>query len=120
MIDDERLKNTPMDLETVRDFCARIDVSIARLYVLFDKGLPRVKVSIGGYKQPRVLIPVAAGLAWYEARQRNAHPRNIAVGQKQKDLAIAERQRRERNRERLRAWNPSHLNLTQSQSGVIQ
>lgn len=117
MIDDERLKNTPMDLETVRQFCARIDVSIARLYVLFDKGLPRIKVTVPGYSQPRVLIPVASGLAWYEARQSNAHPRNIAVGQKQKALANAERERRQRNRERLAAWRPENLN--QPQSGVI-
>lgn len=114
MIDDKTLKTTPMQTVTVRDFCQRVGLSIARLYALWHRnaGPPRITVSVAGYVQPRVLVPLAAGLLWNEERQRHIHPNLKMTGEKRKQAAENERQRRERNRERLRAWNPK--NLTQS------
>lgn len=115
-----------MTLETdvsVKEFCKVAGISVSRLYALFHRnaGPPRVITHVDGQLQPTVKIPLHAGLVWQEERLRNAHPNHIATGQMRKEAATRERERRARNRARLRqqlSASPLYNALTTAKSAV--
>lgn len=83
---------------TVKEFTSAIGISVSRLYALWDRnaGPPRIVGYSQGKTQPRVLIPLADGLAWEAERQKRIHPKLKMTGELRKAAAQAERERRAR------------------------
>jgi hypothetical protein len=121
MINDKTLQKQPFETVTVKQFCTAISISVSRLYALWDRnvGPPRIIATIDGYSQPRVLIPLKAGLQWNAERLSHVHPNLKATGEHQKRLAVAERERRTRRDQRLQsqlAQSPLYNALTTAQA----
>ncbi|WP_457301312.1 hypothetical protein [Phyllobacterium sp. P5_D12] len=111
----------PTKTVTVREFCRAVDISVARLYHLWQasKGPPRIVGAIDGDSRPRVLVPLAAGLQWNVERLSHVHANLLATGDKQKQRAVAERERRARRNQRLQsqlAQSPLYTALTTAQA----